>query len=101
MMETCSVEAPPVIPSTSSCGSTTLDGALPCINWGFSDLTNPANLADIGPLENYPRSPFLPSPPNIDSPKLVEKYLTDLDIAVVNSTRSPSTPPARSDKEKP
>ncbi|KAL8138467.1 hypothetical protein V2J09_004468 [Rumex salicifolius] len=66
-------------------------------NFSLSDLTaDLANLADLGPLGNYPGSPFLPSDSDIllDSPDqddLVEDFFVD----------SVPGPPTQSDEEKP
>ncbi|GAB2271800.1 hypothetical protein Dimus_006631 [Dionaea muscipula] len=66
-------------------------------NFSLSDLTaDLSNLADLGPLGNYPGSPFLPSDSDIllDSPDqedLVDDFFVD----------SVPGPPVQSDEEKP
>ncbi|KAL9262425.1 hypothetical protein AKJ16_DCAP10317 [Drosera capensis] len=66
-------------------------------NFSLSDLTaDLSNLADLGPLGNYPGSPFLPSDSDIllDSPDqedIVDEFFVD----------SVPGPPVQSDEEKP
>ncbi|GAA0171783.1 hypothetical protein LIER_41220 [Lithospermum erythrorhizon] len=70
------------------------------ISWNFSlsDLTaDLSNLGDLGPLGNYPGSPFLPSDSDIllDSPDqedIVEEFFVD---------SVPGPPCTESDEEKP
>lgn len=65
-------------------------------NFSLSDLTaDLSNLGDLGPLGNYPGSPFLPSDSDIllDSPDqedIVEEFFVD----------SVPGPPTQSDEEK-